>query len=381
MFDFLSNMNLFDVYLILFGFIPIFILVITTLFNLTFGPFLRKIYPINHQPAVSVLVPARNEEKNIENCVRSLMSQDYSDFELIVLDDNSSDNTFAILKNLQTEFPQLNILKGQLLPQDWLGKNFACKQLADNAQGEILIFTDADNTHSKFAIRNTIAYMSKYKLDLLSAFPQQITQNFFEKLLVPIIDIIIYSGLPLWTTLYIPNRAFAAANGQWIAFKKDSYDSVGGHYAVKSQVVEDVEFARLFKSKGHRILTTIGTDVVFCRMYSSLKEIRTGLSKNLFGLTGYNSFLFFLILLIAFSSMVLPFILFPLNFSGKLLILLIIMNLILRIVHSLAFRHDLLISLLLHPFSIIGIVLIATESFYKTLTGKIVWKERKIQNY
>ncbi len=125
----------------------------------------------------------------------------------------------------------------------------------------------------------------------------------------------------------------------------------------------------------------IGTDVVFCRMYSTLREIRIGLSKNLYGLTGYNAILFSLLLFIIFSAMMLPYILFLINFSGKLLILLILMNLFLRIMHSLAFRHDLLIAVILHPLSITGIGAVAIESFYKTITGKIVWKERKIQKF
>jgi len=310
MLDYFNNISFMESVLIVAGLIPLFILLFTTVINIIFGPFLRKSYPISDTPKVSVMVPARNEEDNIENCIRSIMNQNYRNFELIVLDDNSTDRTYEILRQLQKEFSNLKVIKGLELPNGWLGKNYACKQLSDNATGAIFVFTDADNTHSPNALTNTVAYMQRFELDLLSAFPQQKTLTFFEKLIVPIIDLIIYSGLPLWTTLFVPYRAFAAANGQWIAFNSKTYNAVGGHEAVKSQIVEDVEFAKLFKTKSYRTLTTIGTDVVFCRMYKSLPEIRQGLSKNLFGLTGYNPTLFLIILLIAIISMVLPFVLF-----------------------------------------------------------------------
>lgn len=375
----ISGISLFDAFLILFSIIPLLILNLTTIFNIIFGPYLRKELPLTKSPRVSVLIPARNEVFNIENCVRSIMKQDYSDFELIICDDNSTDGTYELLNELKKEFNNLKLIKGTELPNDWLGKNWACNQLSQYASGSVLIFTDADNTHSPTAITRTIAYMQRYDLDLASAFPQQITKSFYELLIVPIIDIIIYSGLPLWATRYLPNSSFAAANGQWIAMSTEAYSKSGGHSAVRNEIVEDVALSRLFKKLGFNILTMIGTDVIYCRMYSSLNEIRQGLSKNLFGLTGFNTSTFLILLFLGIYAVVLPFVFLLFGFHGNLVVLSIVLNLFLRLLHAYAFRHNVLISLVLHPLAMIGAVLIAFESLYKTKTEKIVWKDRTIR--
>ncbi|MBS3999976.1 MAG: glycosyltransferase [Desulfobulbaceae bacterium] len=368
-----------DIILIIFSIIPLLILNLTTLFNIIFGPYLRKEFPLSNSPKVSVLIPARNEVNNIKNCIKSILEQDYSDFELIVLDDNSDDGTYELLCELQFQHPKLTVVKGKELPDDWLGKNWACHQLSQYANGDIFIFTDADNKHSPIAITRTVAYIQRYGLDFASAFPQQITNSFSEKLIVPMIDLIIYSGLPLWATRFVPHKAFAAANGQWIAMIKDAYLKSGGHSAVRQEIAEDVALSKLFKSLRFKILTMIGTDVVYCRMYTNLHEIRQGLSKNLFALAGFNTAVFIILLMLGLSSTVMPFVFLLFGIHGNSLFLSIMLNLMLRFLQALAFRHNVMVSVILHPVSIIGTFFIALESLYRTKKGKNVWKERKIQ--
>jgi chlorobactene glucosyltransferase len=364
--------------IILFSISVVFLLIIifNVSINSAFGPLLRRVKPDeNIKPFVSVLVPARNEENNIENCVRSIMMQDYSDFELIVLNDNSTDNTAKVLNELQQEF-DFRVINGKKLPAGWLGKNYACSQLSSKAKGEILIFTDADNWHSKDAISRTVSAMSKFKLSFLSAFPQQITKSFSEKLIIPVIDLILYSLLVLWMNYFSKNPAFAAANGQWIAVRKEEYESIGGHSSVKDKVVEDVSLCRVFKRKGKRVMTMAGTGIVYGRMYNDFSGIWEGLSKNIFGLSDFKliPFVFILGLLLFVSFVPFVFVFFNIYFF----LILIFMLMLWRLLLSINFRHNVIISVFLHSVSILMLVAIGINSVIKYYKGGIKWKEREI---
>ncbi|MCX7737273.1 MAG: glycosyltransferase family 2 protein [Candidatus Kapabacteria bacterium] len=360
------------------------LIVITVTINAIFGPFLKK--GIKKQDElkskktkVSILVPARNEEKNIENCLNSITSFDYPDYEIIVLDDGSTDNTYKILETYQSKHPNLKILKGKQTPYDWLGKNWACYQLAQEAKGDILIFTDADNWHRSDALTETIEYMNRYRLDFLSAFPQQITKSLSEKIFVPVVDLIIYSFLILWSTLLMKSSIFAAANGQWIAIRREAYFKIGGHSAVKSSIVEDIQLSRVFKKNSFRTLTTAGTDIVFGRMYHNFSEIWNGFSKNMYFIFGGNFFILFGIIFLLLLTGIFPYI--SLFFTTSFLFPIISISLIIlwRAILSLRFKSNLFLNVIFHPISILFLILIALNSFIKIKTGKIEWKGRKIK--
>ena len=274
--------------------------------------------------------------------------------------------------------PRLRILSGDPLPPSWLGKNWACHQLAKVASGEILIFTDADTTHSSNVVRRTLGWMQKLDLGMLSAFPQQITRSFAEKLIVPVIDFFVYGMLPLWATYYFRSCAFAAANGQWIVFKREAYLKIGGHESVKNQIVEDVELNRLAKQSGIKTLTTAGTNIVFCRMYHSPAEVWHGFSKNFYGLTGNSTLLFLMIELMLIGCCVLPFIFWILKPNSLLLLSVIALNLLIRTILSIRFKHPFLISVFLHPISILFAAIIGLNSFYQYHWGSFQWKDRNI---
>ncbi len=369
-----------DSYIMLLIFILIILLIffITLMVNVIFGPFLKKDLPLSDVPMVSILVPARNEQENISNCLTSLRNQNYPDFEILVLDDDSQDRTARIVSDHAAEDKRIRLLRGKPLENGWTGKNWACHQLAQEAAGEVLIFTDADTQHADFAVRNTVARMQNYRLDMLSAFPQQITRTLAEKLIVPVIDFFVYAMLPLWSTYLIKSPLFAAANGQWIAFRRQCYGDINGHVSVKSQVVEDVVLNRRVKAKGFRTLTTAGTGAVFCRMYHSPKEVWYGFSKNFFGLTGHNSLLFLLITALLFGCCVLPYFL-PLFYPVDMLIgALILINILLRFFLAIRFKHPPLISVLLHPVAIVYALLIGFNSYYQYFFGRFYWKDRYI---
>lgn len=375
--SFLSLSILWQIYFIAIGTILL-ILLFTTLINSLFGPYLKKAPKVEFTSKVSVLVPARNEERNIDKCINSVLSQDYPNFELIILDDNSEDNTYNICTKYKDK-SNFQVIKGEELPEGWLGKNNACKQLSEYATGDILIFTDADNFHNANAISNTVGYFQKYNLGMLTAFPEQKMGSFFENLIIPIIDLIVYSGLVLWTTLLLPYKIFAAANGQWIAFTREAYQIIGGHEAVKNHIVEDVALSRIAKTKGIRLLTTSGKDIVYGKMYSNFSEIWQGLSKNVYGLTDFKPIPFFILSFIIFLCGVFPYILLLNSFLFNFAILIILLNVIWRGTLAINFHHNLIFSLILHPVSLLMLIIIGFNSFIGSVYGTLQWKGRIIR--
>lgn len=359
-------------------FTVLFILLVTTLINIIFGPYLKNAPKLKSFPMVSILVPARNEEHNIRRCIESLLNQDYPNYEIIVLDDNSTDKTYQICEEYKN-ISNFNVFKGGELLSGWLGKNNACRQLAEYAKGDILIFTDADNFHEVFAVSNTVSLLDKNNLGMLSAFPEQKTESFFEKLIIPVIDLIVYSGLILWTTLLIPSKIFSAANGQWLAFTREAYNKIGGHSAVKGHIVEDVALSRVAKSLDIRILTCAGTGIVYGKMYSSIQEIWQGLSKNIFGLTDFKPIPFFALLLLIFSCGILPFLLLFFEYTRFLALFLVLINMVWRLLLSVGYKHNILISVFLHPFSLMMLMAIGINSYIKSTYGELSWKGRSIK--
>ncbi len=354
------------------------IVLLISLINIMTGPFLRKKHEIIEQVLVSVLVPARNEENNIGHCLISLLEQDYKTFEIIVLDDESTDNTSRIVEKYMKKHKQIQLCHGKRLPPGWTGKNWACHQLSLQARGEILIFTDADNRFGERAISNTVGWIQKYHTGMLSAFPQQITGSFIEKLVIPVIDLLLYASLILWLTYYSRFPSLAAANGQWIAFTLDGYKKTGGHQAVREKIVEDVELCRLAKKKEVLLLTLAGTDIIFGRMYQSAGELWNGFSKNLFGLVSNRTLPLFLILGGLSFNYILPYILIFRKMEIILPLTAILLNMILRLLLAIRYRHPVLLSVLLHPLSILAMIMIGLNSFFKTMFGIITWKEREI---
>lgn len=354
------------------------VVLLVTLFNAITAPMLKNADGCERCPRVSVLIPARNEEANIGACIEGFLAQKYDDFEIRVLDDQSTDRTEAIIKKLAERHPKVQAMRGASLPSGWMGKNWACHQLSQHADGEILIFTDADNRPAPNAIVNTVAYMQQFKLGLLSAFPEKITQSLAEKLVVPVVDMFVYAGLPLWLTYFSRFPSLAAASGLWIAFTREAYRGIGGHQAVSNQIVEDVELSRLAKKRGIKILTSAGTRVVCCRMYGSFGEVWNGFSKNLFGLVRYKTVPFFVLTLALFTVCVLPYISVWFASLTKLSFVAISMNIVMRAVLALKYRHPFFTSVVLHPIGVLFTLLIGINSFYQVKCGRLQWKGRQI---
>lgn len=236
-------------------------------------------------PRVSVLIPARNEAEGIGPTVRKLLRQTYPNFELIVLDDNSDDDTLTTIQAISQSDPRLKIMSGEPLPEGWLGKNWACHQLSQAAQGEWLIFTDADVCWHPTALAAVVAELSRTQADLLTIWPTQHSQSWGERLVVPMIAVAIISYLPLPLVHHTTWAPLAAANGQCLAFRRRAYDRVNGHVAVWNEVLEDVVMARHIKACGLKLRMADGAGLISCRMYQDWPAARAGFAKNI--LAGY----------------------------------------------------------------------------------------------
>ena len=262
------------------------------------------------QPKVSILIPARNEEKSIEACVRSACLQTYFPMEVVVLDDGSTDETPQLLEMLRYQFPDtLRTLEGASKPDEWLGKPWACHQLGKAAEGELLLFIDADTMLQEGMVAAVVQTMETDRIDFLTVWPDQELGSFWERVLVPMVYHALLTLLPARYVYKAPRwipkplRAataplFAAACGQCLAFRSEAYEEIGGHSTVKDQVVEDVELAKAIKKSGFAMRMYHGLKTIQCRMYETEQEIRTGFRKNFFAGFGYSLSLFLLMAVI-----------------------------------------------------------------------------------
>lgn len=239
-------------------------------------------------PLISILVPARDEEANIEACVRSLLRLNYPRFEVIVLDDHSSDDTYAILCRLRDQDHRLRVLIGSELPEGWCGKPHACWQMAQAARGEFLLLTDADCEFSPDALLLALGALAESRADVVSLVPDLQCEGFWERLVIPLQYFIIFAFLP--TPLIRGSRHpwFAAANGAFLFLARDTYFALDGHRAVRGQIAEDVKFAQHVKRQSRTLWYGDGSRTYSVRMYHGLAEIWAGFSKNLFAAFGNN---------------------------------------------------------------------------------------------
>ena len=336
-------------------------------------------------PRVSVLVPARNEEQNIGPCVASLLAQEYPDFHVLVLDDESSDGTAGVLASLPDAGGRLCVIQGEPLPAGWLGKHWACHQLSLAAAGELLLFTDADTRHHPQALRDAVSALLAEQAGLLSVLPHQEVVTWAERLLVPIIPWAIFSFLPLSLAHRWRWPVLSAAIGQYMLFRREAYDQVGGHAAVRQHAADDLALGRQVKGHGLRFRLVDGEQRVSCRMYHNAREVHEGLSKNLLAAFGYlvPAFLFvWLWLGFVFWQ---PLVILGLSGLGVditpesilLAIAAVAASLLLWGLTYWRFGFDLWL-VPLYPLSVLAAVWLALRSLWLTVRGQATWKGRTL---
>jgi hypothetical protein len=232
--------------------------------------------PVSKQPMVSVIVPARNEEASLGACLKSLAAQTQVSFEIIVVDDGSTDRTREIAKS----FAGVRIVEPAPLPPGWIGKNNALVAGAKEAQGGSLLFTDADTVHQAGSLARSLEEAQRQWASLLSYSPEQEVHGFWEKAVMPVIFAELASSYRP-SDVSDPGSSAAAANGQYMLISREAYDAVGGHAAIAASLLEDVALARAVKASGRKIFFRYGKDAVRTRMYRSFAQLKEGWTKNL----------------------------------------------------------------------------------------------------
>lgn len=338
---------------------------------------------INPFPFVSILVPARNEEANIKSCVRSLLIQNYPSYEVIVLNDSSEDETCDILMELRALYPKLKIINGKPLTEGWTGKTYACKQLADEARGEWLLFTDADTIHTPGSLKGAMFQAMERKADLLSLFPKTTMKTFSEKLIMPMLFFTAFVMLPHYFVDKKGYTKFSLAAGPFMLFKRTAYDAIGGHESVKDALVEDVWLSRKIKERGLKLAVIDGKHLASVRMYRGFAEIWNGFSKNIFAGFNFSSTVLFTVNIFYIILFIMPFVFLIISIvknsngisAGFILIQVIILYLI-RILLAIKFKLG-CISTLLHPLGAIMVPAIAFNSWRWIASGSgAKWKGR-----
>ena len=227
-------------------------------------------------PDVSVIIPARNEEANIADCLESLTSQTGVAFEIIVVDDGSTDRTREIARS----FAGVRVISPEPPLHGWTGKNNALVAGIKNARADWLLFTDADTVHAPGSLVRALEEAKNERADLLSYSPKQVVGTFAERAVMPIIFAELAAQYPP-RKVREQNSAIAAANGQYILVRREAYEAVGGHAAIATEILEDVAIARRFRNAGKSVYFRYGGDAVRTRMYRTWYQLREGWTKNL----------------------------------------------------------------------------------------------------
>jgi chlorobactene glucosyltransferase len=234
-------------------------------------------------PLVSVIVPARNEARNIARCMQSVLDSRYPHFELIVVDDRSEDGTGIIAREIAERDARARVLLARALPEGWFGKQWACAEGASVARGSILCFTDADTTHGPDLLTRAVRLLRAHALDLLSVAGRQVVHTFWERVVQPQIFTMLiarYGGLRQVNRS--PRAVDKIANGQYLLFAREAYEEVGGHAAVRQKVAEDLSLAQLLFRLGKRTELVLAPAQLETRMYTSLGELVRGWMKNIY---------------------------------------------------------------------------------------------------
>lgn len=231
-------------------------------------------------PAVSVLIPARNEEAAIGDAVRATLASAGVELEVVVLDDHSDDQTAAIVADLAARDPRVRLERGVALPAGWCGKQHACAQLAGHAQHDVLVFIDADVRLEPTGLARAVGFLEASGAGLVSGVPRQVTVTWLEQLVIPLIQFLLLGFLPMWRMRTSPKPEYGAGCGQLFLAKRSAYEQMGGHAMIRTSLHDGITLPRAFRRAG--IMTDLfdATSIAACRMYHSAGQVWSGLAKN-----------------------------------------------------------------------------------------------------
>jgi len=334
-----------------------------------------KTAKLSYSPFVSVLIPARNEENNIGRLLSALEGISYMNMEIIVCNDQSEDNTANIVIKHQNRSKLIKLINIYELPDGWTGKNYACHLLASNASGDYLLFIDADVIIEKGLIESALNHLIKNKLALLSIFPVQIMVSLGEKIVVPFMNSILLSLLPLFLVKRSKYPSLSAANGQFMLFNKSTYLSLLPHNQVKAERVEDIAIAAYLKNNGKQIDCLTGNNTIKCRMYSGFWEAINGLSRSVAAFFGNSIFTGILYWVLTTAGVFLIILYLPVIYSLLFFAGLIISGICIAKTSNQNPR-DYIIYMLPRQIAV-GLILLT--ALRNKITGNYKWKGRKMQ--
>ncbi|GAB2705020.1 hydroxychlorobactene glucosyltransferase CruC [Mucilaginibacter koreensis] len=346
---------------------------VVTLFNFISDPKLRRVIKMQ-EDLVSILIPARNEAHQILTLLESIVNQEYKNYEVIILDDDSDDDTYKLCADFAEQHPQFSVIKGRPLAEGWLGKNFACFQLAQQAKGKHLMFLDADEKISRGLINSAVYRLKANRLALLSLFTNQVMQTAGEKLTVPLMHYLLLNLLPIRLIYLSKNYAFAAASGQFMLFDAEIYRREQWHRQAKNRVVEDVEIMKQVKLAGYKGEGLLANGFIYCRMYSNYGEATRGFSKNFLAAFNYSviGFLIYLIVIICGPLLILS------TLNIPFIIMMYSLIILSRVMISMLSGQNVFINIVLHPLQMLTLGLIGVMAIQNHLTKNAVWKGRRI---
>ena len=231
-------------------------------------------------PRVSVLVPARNEAAVIERLARDVLASSHVEVELVILDDDSTDGTAAIVERLASDDARVRFVRGGPLPAGWCGKQHACWQLARAAAFDTWVFLDVDVRPEHDAIARSVAFLDASGAGLASGFPRQETGSFLEWLLLPLIHFVLLGFLPLGRSRHDNSPGLAAGCGQWFVTTRAAYERAGGHAAIRASLHDGIKLPRAYRRAGLTTDIFDASDIASCRMYTRSLDVWRGLAKN-----------------------------------------------------------------------------------------------------
>jgi glycosyltransferase involved in cell wall biosynthesis len=334
--------------------------------------------------AVSVLIPARNEERVIAGSLTSLLASRGVEIEIVVLDDASTDRTAEIVRSFAEKDARVRLRTSAPLPRGWSGKQHACYALAQAARSDILCFLDADVRLTPEALASMTAFLRGSGSDLVSGFPRQETETPLECLLLPLIHFVLLSYLPLAGMRALPAPGFAAGCGQFLLVRRDAYRKSGGHSEIRATMHDGLLLPQLFRRHGLRTDIADLTHLAACRMYHNASEVWRGLAKNATeGMAAPARILPFTFLL--FCGQILPLLLAislaiaPASYSQdarSLILAALAASFIPRLISVWKYRQS-LYSALLHPLGVTVLLLLQWYALLRKLAGhRVTWKER-----
>jgi chlorobactene glucosyltransferase len=341
-----------------------------SLYNLAFAPRLEgRALALDPFLSVSLLIPVRNEAHQLAELIQHLEQIRYPELEIIILDDQSTDSSASLIQAAAARGVCKSI-RGAPLPSGWVGKNWACHQLAEQALGDWLLFADADVRMSPESVSQTVASANYWRADAITALPYQQMVGASARAVVPLImHQPVAALLPLRFLARRPSPRAFVCNGQWLAIKRSAYIRSGGHRAVKHSLLEDMALGKRLLEHGQRLVPLIATHSLRVQMYRNWGEMKEGFTKNVYLLLGGNIGYFAFWLFVFGLINVAPF------FSWPTLGLLILHRLCIARLFRESWR-----SVGWHPLGVVLLYLLALRSFFHTRAKRVVWKHRLISH-